>query len=1623
VAEDGAGNVYVADMNNDEIRKITPAGVVTTLAGSAGQGGSSDGTGTAARFGSPNAVMVDSTGNVYVADSGNEEIREISPSGVVTTLAGSAGQTGSSDGTGTAARFDYPAGVAVDSAGNVYVADEFNDEIREITPSGVVSTLAGSAGQSGSSDGTGTAARFSFPTGVAVDSAGNICVADELNDEIRGIHNVSLATGDTAAFSETFDTKNIGTGKTLTAAGSVNDGNGGNNYTVTFATNATGQITSRSITVTAATSTKVYDGTTSSTATPTITGGSLVSGDTAAFTNTFTNKNAGTGKTLTAGGSVNDGNSGANYAVTVITNTTGSITPLAITVTAASITKVYDGTTSTTGLPEMPIITGGSLAPGDMPEFTETFDTKNVGTGKTLYAYGWINDGNGGENYMATFVTCTTGEITPKTGSVVAVASTKVYDGTTSSTAMPMITLFGFPTIIAGDTPDFTETFTTKNAGTGKTLVVSGSINDGNGGNNYSLGFFANTSGSISATPITVTAATSTKVYDGTTSSTATPTITGGSLATGDTAAFSETFNTPYTGTGETLAPAGSVNDGNGGNNYQVTFHANTTGEIFNGQLFWDGNSDWTTGPWLDSFGVSHTWVNGCDTVFPSGAGTITISNSQSVTADSVTFEGNGCTIQGGTLVLGLADTSIDVANSCAATIASTITGGGLTKIDSGTLTLTGQNSSAGQTTVAGGVLCITGSLAASAVTVASGATLSGTGTVGAVTVNGVLSPGVSGAGTLSTDSLDLAAGSQYNVDVTSTGCNEVIAAGPVTIAGASLDIASSREDLGSDAMTLIQNDGGSPIAGTFLNLPEGAEVFASPAYLVTYCYNTAAGQSGTGSDAALVSAPLPPSTLTANAVSDSEIDLSWTDANTTAAGYLIQRSTDDATWTSIGSVAGGQTSFADTSLAEGDACYYQVVAQIGSYESGPSETTYAVTLPTAPTGLTANIVDGSEVDLAWTNNSAVETGYSIQQLMPDGVTWQEVQTVGPGTGLGTMTVAVSGVFEPSTSYSFRVEAYGEASDACGEESAVYSNPSNAPTVTALDWPMAPTNLTATAVSNSEVDVSWTDNDPSATSYEVDWSADGQTWTTLATLSPGATSYDDTGLTDGTEYDYRVQAANAAGGSGYALITAATLPTAPANLTASAVSGTEIDLSWDAARDANGYNIFVNQEQSALWLPLGAVPASQTTFKVTGLQPGGTEYSFYVMPTNSSSPKAIAYLGSIATIDQAPTVATAPWAAQNPVTGTSVALSVLGNDDGGESNLTYSWIASGPYNGGAYFSVNDSNAAKNTTVTFYAAGTYTCNVLITDALGLYVDASVDVTVQQTLTHVEVSRDIAVEPGGSVDLVATALDQFGNGMMPQPSFSWSPPSGGTLVPISNDNAVATYTAPTDGGGYSVQISASAGGYSGSACVAISSASDKLLDLSVADDAAYTTNIATSISNGDVQDLIVAGTPDPTPTDPTAMWASVSFSARVTYGTNLSDVDLAISTSAGGFEQGIWTGNLGEAGAPTGETLNAVDSGQSFSIVVSAGGETREVDVEVVTPWTDEGRWTQGHAALVKANADAASLDALALDITGNPADASYLGCVGPGERSRSGVGSDRAAEDDGETAGEGMPSGA
>lgn len=192
MAMDRLGNLYVADEGNHTIRKVTPAGEVTTLAGRAGSYGSLNGIGSNARFSSPAALALDGAGNLYVADRGNCAIRKMTPAAEVTTLAGNPFSCGSTDGVGDAARFNNPTGLAVDVDGNVFVADAGNHTVRKVTPGGHVTTLAGAAGVLGYADGVGWAARFYQPTALAVDNAGCLYVADTYNHTIRKGVNPSI---------------------------------------------------------------------------------------------------------------------------------------------------------------------------------------------------------------------------------------------------------------------------------------------------------------------------------------------------------------------------------------------------------------------------------------------------------------------------------------------------------------------------------------------------------------------------------------------------------------------------------------------------------------------------------------------------------------------------------------------------------------------------------------------------------------------------------------------------------------------------------------------------------------------------------------------------------------------------------------------------------------------------------------------------------------------------------------------------------------------------------------------------------------------------------------------------------------------------------------------------------------------------------------------------------------------------------------------------------------------------------------------------------------------------------------------------------------------------------------
>jgi sugar lactone lactonase YvrE len=188
VAADPGGNLYVADTWNHTIRKITSAGLVSTPAGLAGNSGSADGTNSKARFCRPSGIAVDGATNLFVTDMLNHTLRKITPVGKVTTIAGLSGVWGSADGTNSAARFYLPQGICVAANGDLLVADSGNQTLRKVSPNGtnwVVSTVAGLTGLTGSTNGTGDSARFYFPAGIALDSTGYLYVADAANNLIR----------------------------------------------------------------------------------------------------------------------------------------------------------------------------------------------------------------------------------------------------------------------------------------------------------------------------------------------------------------------------------------------------------------------------------------------------------------------------------------------------------------------------------------------------------------------------------------------------------------------------------------------------------------------------------------------------------------------------------------------------------------------------------------------------------------------------------------------------------------------------------------------------------------------------------------------------------------------------------------------------------------------------------------------------------------------------------------------------------------------------------------------------------------------------------------------------------------------------------------------------------------------------------------------------------------------------------------------------------------------------------------------------------------------------------------------------------------------------------------------
>jgi phosphodiesterase/alkaline phosphatase D-like protein len=388
-------------------------------------------------------------------------------------------------------------------------------------------------------------------------------------------------------------------------------------------------------------------------------------------------------------------------------------------------------------------------------------------------------------------------------------------------------------------------------------------------------------------------------------------------------------------------------------------------------------------------------------------------------------------------------------------------------------------------------------------------------------------------------------------------------------------------------------------------------------------------------------SLPAAPSNLSATAISASEIDLSWTNNATNQTGFAIQRSTDGTTFTPLATVAANVTSFKDMGLTANTQYFYRVQATNGNGGSPFSNVASATTstgVPAAPSNLLATALSTSEIDVSWTNNATNQTGFLIQRST-DGTTFTQLATVAANVTSFNDTGLTA-----NTPYFYRVQA----TNANG--GSPFSNVASATTSTGI--PAAPSNLLATAVSTSEIDVSWANNATNQTGFLIQRSTDGTTFTQLATVAANVTSFNDTGLTANTQYFYRVQATNANGGSPFSNVASATTatssgaPAAPSNLVAVVASLNEIDLTW-VNNATNQTSITIQRSLDGTnFTSIATVAGGATSFQDTTVA-AKTQYYYRVQAVNAS--------GSSASNVVTTKTATAP--AASGITATAVSAS------------------------------------------------------------------------------------------------------------------------------------------------------------------------------------------------------------------------------------------------------------------------------------------------------------------------------------------------------------------------------
>ena len=842
-----------------------------------------------------------------------------------------------------------------------------------------------------------------------------------------------------------------------------------------------------------------------------------------------------------------------------------------------------------------------------------------------------------------------------------------------------------------------------------------------------------------------------------------------------------------------------------------------------------------------------------------SSGGTLTISNAQTW-AGSFTFLGTGSLNMGTGAISLTAATTITVAAGALA-IAGVISGGfALNKSGSGTETLTGANTFTGGTTLSAGILYVNNSSGSGtgtgAVTV-NGGTLAGTGSVsGSLTVNsgGTLDPGVGGPSTFASGPFSIASGT-FDVDINSstagTGYDQLNVTGTVNLTGSTLHLNGTRTSNGGDTIVLINNDGADAVTGTFSGLAEGALVSLNGVnYNISY-------HGGDGNDVVLTDAA--PTVATAASATPSPVT-----GTTTALSVLGASSNGESTLTYTWAVTAQPASSNPQISSNGSNADKNVTVtfdKAGSYtfQVTISDGTYTATSSvTVTVNQTLTTIDVSPASATLNENgtqqfsaSAYDQFGALLSSQPS-FTWTKTSGVGSIDGTGLYTA-------PYGSGSAVIQA---ASGGVNGTASITVN-NAAPTI-ATHAAATPSTVTGTTTVLSVLGA----DDGGESNLTYTWAATSSPASSNPQFSAsnGSNAGKNTTVTFDMAGSYTFQVTI---DDGTNQVTDTVSVTVNQTFTTIAVSPGSVTLNENATQQFSAiakdqFGIAMASQPGLTWTETSGVGSIDGSGLYTAPYGTGTA----VIQAASAGINGTA---SITVNNAAPTIATHAAATPSPVTGTTTALSVLGADDGGETNLTYSWtVTASPASSSPLFSANNTNAAKNSTVTFDKSGNYTFQVTIDDGTNQITD-TVSVTVQQTLTTIALTpATVTLNENATQQFTATGKDQFGDPLASQPSFTWTETSG-----IGSIDSSGLYTAPYGTGTATVQ--AANGAVNNTASITIVNATP-----TIATHAAATPSPVTGTTTA----LSVLGADDGGETNLTYTWSVTSqpASSNPTLGPN-------------------------------------------------------------------------------------------------------------------------------------------